>query len=462
MRLVLLPLLALHLTAAGCFVDEGADGSTGTSSTGSSSTTEPEDPTGDPMCGDGVLAGSELCDDGPLNTLYGACGPVCLFNFCGDGFPGPNDLCDDGNDDETDACLSDCRPASCGDGWVQVGELCDDGNQNNNDGCTILCSTASCGDGVISEGEECDHGERNADSGHCTSACLNRECGDTIVQPGEACEPPGVGTCSATCGWTTCGDLILDPGEACDGGDACTNFCTPLQCGDGHLHAGEACDDGNGVDGDDCTADCELSVCGDGVVARDELCDDNNMVVGDGCDISCERDAYFVFVTSKTYQGGTLGGLKGADARCQELAAKAGLPGEYRAWLSEGVLSPATRFSKGPLPYILPPNAQGDSELVAASWAELVDGELERPIQVTELGTKIAIGASCEAPEVLAWTRTGPTAGPQDTGTDCGAWNTGGTGSAGIVNRSDTDWTAGCEAIPCTRALHLYCFEQAP
>src|SRR5215212_6677746 len=41
-----------------------------------------------------------------------------------------------------------------------------------------------------------------------------------------------------------------------------------------------------------------------------------------------------VFLSSITYDG-NLGGLSGADAKCQGLAAVAGLPGIYKAWLSD-------------------------------------------------------------------------------------------------------------------------------
>src|SRR5690606_11086878 len=51
------------------------------------------------ICGDGVLSGAEVCDDGDGNS-----------------------------DSEPNACRSNCRPATCGDGVVDSGETCDDGN----------------------------------------------------------------------------------------------------------------------------------------------------------------------------------------------------------------------------------------------------------------------------------------------------------------------------------------------
>ena len=48
------------------------------------------------------------------------------------------------------------------------------------------------------------------------------------------------------------------------------------------------------------------------------------------------------FVTSTGYSG-DLGGIAGADAKCQERASAAGLPGTYLALITDGVLVPASR-----------------------------------------------------------------------------------------------------------------------
>lgn len=455
-------LLLLHfILLMGCFHDEGQRDPAGTSSSTGSTTAEPTtDPTTGPaICGDGVQEGAEACDDGELNALYAACGPLCLPNYCGDGLRGPTELCDDGNLDD-DTCRSDCIPARCGDAVVQSNEDCDDGDLDENNGCTTKCAAPVCGDGVVSTDEECDLGPLNSDTGHCTSACRNAVCGDKLVQPGEACEDAA--DCNGKCRWTTCNDGMVQAGEACDGaGEKCTDFCTKPQCGDGYKSPGEDCDDGNALSGDDCTPDCQPSICGDGVVASDEPCDDMNNDLGDGCTPECTRDARFVFVTSAAFQGAAIGGLQGADDHCQELADAASLIGTYRAWLSDGSASPASRFTKGDLPYILRPSQLGLSVKVAGSWLDLVDGTLVHPIQVTEKGELVAPGGSCQAPDSLAWTHTHATAGPLPGDADCGGWkfNTG-VGAAGIVNQGDPTWTEGCPEISCTKALHLYCFEQ--
>ncbi|MBA3548429.1 MAG: DUF4215 domain-containing protein [Nannocystis sp.] len=455
-----LPLITALLAAglAACFVDKPPPESDSDSS-GAGSTTDPTT-TGEPaVCGDGVKAGAELCDLGPLNGLYAACGPLCLPNYCGDGLRGPSEACDDGNMLAGDACGSDCELARCGDEVLQDGEDCDDGNSNENDGCTSRCGPPVCGDGVLSGAELCDLGLANDDAGHCTSTCTPRSCGDGFVQPGEACE---AGDNCVDCRWATCNDGTVQADEACDvPGDTCTEICTVPVCGDGFLGPGEDCDDGNQLDGDDCTALCRVSKCGDGIVASDEACDDVNTKLGDGCTPECLRDARFVFVSSATYQAAALGGLQGADDRCQKLADAAPLVGRYRAWLSDGDASPATRFDKSELPFILPTSQLGVGVVVATDWVDLVDGSLLHAIQVDENGELLAPGESCLAAEVLAWTHTSATAGPRDADADCGGWkfNTG-VGDAGLINSDEPAWTEGCAQVSCAKPLHIFCIEQ--
>ncbi len=84
------------------------------------------------------------------------------------------------------------------------------------------------------------------------------------------------------------------------------------------------------------------------------------------------------FLTSTT-QDGDLGGLSGADATCQSLATSAGLPGTYRAWLSDDAQSPSTRFSRSSGPYQLL-----NGVTIANSWTDLTDGTLAASIALDE------------------------------------------------------------------------------
>jgi len=100
------------------------------------------------LCGDGLVEGSEECDDG--NTTPGdGCATDCSIEpFCGDGALDDGEECDDGNNAPGDGCAADCAiEPSCGDGTLDDGEECDDGNNTPGDGCAADCTEESSGTG---------------------------------------------------------------------------------------------------------------------------------------------------------------------------------------------------------------------------------------------------------------------------------------------------------------------------
>ena len=72
---------------------------------------QPEPPDPHPVCGDGVVQGDEVCDDGPFNAHYGYCGGRCDGPHlrCGDGRKDAPETCDDGNLDPGDGCDDSCQ-----------------------------------------------------------------------------------------------------------------------------------------------------------------------------------------------------------------------------------------------------------------------------------------------------------------------------------------------------------------
>jgi len=377
----------------------------GDPSTDPLTTTDPTTTTVDPgsttdvpaSCGDGELDPGEQCDAGPLNGDDQACTAACLNNVCGDGKQGPGEGCDDGNQLPDDGCSPMCVSEDCGDGDQQPGEACDDGNQIDDDGCTNACTLPACGDKIVQADETCDDGGETAQ---------------------------------------------------------CDSDCSAVTCGDGTVNkaAGEECDDGNNVATDACTDVCKPAACGDGVVqAGVEACDDGNAVDSDACSNMCTINGLRVFVSSETYNG-NLAGLAGADGKCQALANAANLGGKWMAWLSDGATGPATRFTTkgGSKPYV-----RIDGKLVANDWADLIDGKLTNPINVTEANMPAA-------GPTHVWTNTAVDGTPSTVDKHCLIWlnPTGASdGENGLRANTDAKWTDE-NNDKCSDLNRIYCFEQ--
>ncbi|MCC6600573.1 MAG: hypothetical protein IT223_07840 [Crocinitomicaceae bacterium] len=91
-----------------------------------------------------------------------------------------------------------------------------------------------------------------------------------------------------------------------------------------------------------------------------------------------------VFMTSTTYNA-NLGGISGANAKCQTRAAAAGLTGTWKAWISTSSSSPSTSFTQSAYPYQLVDGTQ-----VAANWADLTDGSIGTVINKNEFGSTVS------------------------------------------------------------------------
>ncbi len=261
-------------------------------------------------------------------------------------------------------------------------------------------------------------------------------------------------------GWGA--DFEITPGMGFWADMTTTGSWDPRICGDGLLDVDEICDDGNWADGDGCNASCSSDEsCGNGIVDVGEACDDGNVVGGDGCSATCvvESGSRYVFVSSAQFTG-NMGGLAGADAQCQALASAAGLPGTYMAWLGDGTQSPATRFSPSNEPYVLP-----DGTVIANNWADLTNGDLAHPIDMTEQMGPTPIGTtSCGGggfPTV--WSNVDQSGANAGTG-HCNGWtDTGATsanwGSTEFATSWWTTWCGGGGAV-CGWTSPIYCFQQ--
>ncbi|HEX4446751.1 MAG TPA: DUF4215 domain-containing protein, partial [Polyangiaceae bacterium] len=277
-------------------------------------------------CGDGIVAGNEVCDDGKNTGAYGTCMPGCLARapYCGDSNvqSANGEQCDDGveNGATGDPCSATCKRL-CGDGTVEAGEQCDLGAAKNTGGyggCNPDCTLAPyCGDGFKAANEQCDDGKNDGSYGTCKPNCtLAAYCGDgTLQNPPETCDlgsadsatAYGQGKCTNRCTPAPyCGDKAVEGqfNETCDDGvnsglaGSCTADCkgfVPLQsCGDGVVNNGEQCDDGgmNGTATSVCDAHCRLK-CGNGFKDLGEQCDNgvNNGSYGT-CNSNCTLAGY--------------------------------------------------------------------------------------------------------------------------------------------------------------------------
>ncbi|MDH5721124.1 MAG: DUF4215 domain-containing protein [Spirochaetia bacterium] len=101
------------------------------------------------------------------------------------------ETCDDGNNIDLDGCRANCADNVCGDGVIEGEEICDDGALNNNavpDACRTTCVPAGCGDMVVDFSEECDEG--GMQNANCEADCKLPVCGDGVSNAlaGEECE----------------------------------------------------------------------------------------------------------------------------------------------------------------------------------------------------------------------------------------------------------------------------------
>jgi hypothetical protein len=292
---------------------------------------------------------------------------------------------------------------------------------------TGVASTGSseyCGDGVVQEdeGEECDLGADNSDIGPCTNACKNAVCGDGFIRDGlEECDDgagnsPDYGSCSPECEWNSyCGDGLVDPEfEQCDLAEL---------NGTGESNEGEV-----------------------------------------PCSAACLWLARIVFLSSDAYTG-SLGGVSGADLKCRALAKGAGLvnAGKFRAWISDTVNNPLSRFDQTGVDGL--PYAMRNGKIIAANFLELTEDGPRTGISITEKGTTLL--------QEYVWTNTTAFGETFIGETHCSEWTSNNAQLKGRMGlnavtveqgpdwefwRDERHWTShGVQT--CFDSARLYCFE---
>jgi hypothetical protein len=160
---------------------------------------------------------------------------------------------------------------------------------------------------------------------------------------------------------------------------------------------------------------------------------------------------HVVFVSSMAHDA-NLGGLGGADAFCQSLAAASGIPGTFMAILSDSTASARERLAlTGRIVRI-------DGEPIASSPGDLWDGTILAILNVTEMEGTVS--------DSNVWTGT-DSDGVRDRALGyCSDWGSlgdpRGGAEAGQTDRTDTGWislygSATMSAHSCSETSRVYC-----
>jgi len=276
-----------------------------------------------------------------------------------------------------------------------------------------------------------------------------------------------------------CSNGIVEEDEECDDGilsenGPCTPGCLKNICGDGYVWTGVAAFDAGeqnrayaGSCGEDCTEE-SVPKCGDGILQQEyedcEIGDTNQDGVVCNLDQCSWGEFRYVFATSQGFTGDLasdlvndddLTGVARADRLCNVLAAGAGLPGEYYAWLSDNNnlagSDAADRIGGAQdsetAAYVMP-NGQ---VAVATSWAELLNTGPAIAIDRTEDGDPL------DPLPYGVWTNTDPSGHSLGEST-CNNWTS--LDGFGWVGQPDvgSEWTTQGPLF-CNWPAQLYCVQ---
>jgi hypothetical protein len=340
---------------------------------------------------------------------------------------------------------------------------CDDADRNISPAATELCDDADVD-------EDCDGKADDLDddpAGETTWFLDRDEDGHAGSQTVRACDAPAGAKLSATDCDDTSAAINPDAQEVCDPRNV-DEDCDEV-VDDGDPSATGKINYYRDQDGDT-YGNALITRCDplSGYVTRGGDCNDTNAAVNpgasevcNGVDDDCNSSTpeptncrKLVFVTSQMYDG-NLGGLAGADAKCQARAQAAGLPGTYMAWISTSQGSPSTRFTRSTTPYVLV-----NGTVIANNWNDLTDGTIAAMITVTETGGNRPVGnTSCAGSgNATAWSATN--ANGTRLGDSCSNFtSSAGSGLWGRVD-STTQFSSWCSGGTCAWLSPIYCFQQ--
>ncbi len=272
-----------------------------------------------------------------------------------------------------------------------------------------------------------------------SSGIIEEYCGDGIKQSNENCDN-GIqnklydeaikGDCTVDCNVAFCGDFILNKDEQCDGEKLCN----------------------------------ECILCGNSLKEGSEECDDGNATVLDGCN-ECKIE-HVAFVSSEPFTG-NLGGITGANQKCQQLANDSFKFGDlkFRAWIADNKFSPYNSFSPDIRNFKGIIRKSNEDIFVDNGWDDLKQDMLYNALNHDEYGNYIDIFDPEDLPFV--WSNVGA---PPDQQNYCKngnvSWSSeNGIGNIGSVGVTNDQWTFLSELkdlneIKCSKQHRLYCISQ--
>jgi len=439
-------------------------------------------------CKEGACAGS--CKTGSTQ-----CVSSTQVQTCSDGQWGAKSPCSFACVDN--ACSGICAPddtrCATGTALQRCTALGQWGTQSS---CDFVCNGKTCGGHCKPGNKQCasnielqtcgDNGEWSSPTS-CQNACVNNLCGG-VCRPGSKRCGSAAGmleTCNNSGAWvsSSCpGSCVNNSCATCTpGATECTSTTTVRTCGNNgewqqatncqFACVGKACGGSCKPNSKECVngAEPQYRTCGStGEWSAAVACAPSPACVNGGCG----TDPKIAFVTSTLYTG-NLGGLAGADQKCNERAKAGSQPGTYKAWLSDDTQSPSTRFSLQGGPIRL-----ADGSELAKNWAELLANGVTRVFNVTEIGTRppkavaspgsTTAGCGDETVNALVWSDTRPNGLRLTVDRNCANWTTVTNNKLNMGRWDDQKyWSSYCTRNDakdidnsCESKAALYCFQQ--